>query len=110
MAGVTDATSWTHLIPGFIVSGLGGGMVNPPLASTAIGVVSPQRAGMASGVNTTFRQMGIAVRHRAPWHSVHLGDSAQLATTRVATAAHRGGGPARPGQCADRRLAAEPPQ
>jgi hypothetical protein len=35
-------------------------MVNPPLASTAIGVVPPQRAGMASGVNTTFRQIGIA--------------------------------------------------
>ena len=35
--------------------------MNPPLASTAIGVVPPQRAGMASGVNTTFRQIGIAV-------------------------------------------------
>ena len=33
----------------------------PALASTAIGVVEPQRAGMASGVNTTFRQIGIAV-------------------------------------------------
>ena len=27
------------------------GMVNSPLASTAVGVVPPQRAGMASGVN-----------------------------------------------------------
>jgi hypothetical protein len=35
-------------------------MVNPPLASTAVGVVTPQRSGMASGVNTTFRQIGIA--------------------------------------------------
>ncbi len=35
--------------------------MNPPLASTAIGVVEPERAGMASGVNTTFRQIGIAV-------------------------------------------------
>jgi hypothetical protein len=42
------------------VSGLGGGLVNPPLASTAIGVVPPQKAGMASGVNSTFRQIGIA--------------------------------------------------
>jgi hypothetical protein len=42
------------------VSGLGGGMVNPPLASTAIGVVPPQKAGMASGVSSTFRQIGIA--------------------------------------------------
>jgi EmrB/QacA subfamily drug resistance transporter len=60
MAGLTGASDWTHLIPGFVVSGLGAGMVNPPLASTAIGVVPPQKAGMASGVNATFRQIGIA--------------------------------------------------
>ena len=35
-------------------------MINPPLASTAVGVVSPERAGMASGINSTFRQIGIA--------------------------------------------------
>ena len=61
MAGLSGTSSWTHLIPGFIISGAGAGFVNPPLASTAIGVVEPQRAGMASGVNTTFRQIGIAV-------------------------------------------------
>jgi EmrB/QacA subfamily drug resistance transporter len=60
MAGLTGTSSWTHLVPGFIVAGLGSGMVNPPLASTAIGVVPPQQAGMASGTNTTFRQIGIA--------------------------------------------------
>jgi EmrB/QacA subfamily drug resistance transporter len=60
MAGLNGDSSWTHLIPGFIVAGLGGGMVNPPLASTATSVVPPHRAGMASGINTTFRQIGIA--------------------------------------------------
>jgi MFS family permease len=60
MTGLTGTSSWTHLIPGFIVSGLGAGLVNPPLASTAIGVVPPHQAGMASGVNSTFRQIGIA--------------------------------------------------
>lgn len=35
-------------------------LVNPPLASTAVGVVPPRLAGMASGVNSTFRQLGIA--------------------------------------------------
>ncbi len=60
MAGLSGDSSWTHLIPGFIVAGLGAGMVNPPLASTAIGVVPPHKAGMASGVNATFRQIGIA--------------------------------------------------
>jgi EmrB/QacA subfamily drug resistance transporter len=60
MTGLHGTTSWTHLIPGFLVAGVGSGMVNPPLASTAVGVVAPQRSGMASGVNTTFRQIGIA--------------------------------------------------
>jgi EmrB/QacA subfamily drug resistance transporter len=61
MSGLSGTSDWTHLIPGFAVAGIGSGLVNPPLASTAIGVVEPQRAGMASGVNTTFRQVGIAV-------------------------------------------------
>ena len=60
MTGLNGGSSWTHLIPGFIVAGFGGGLVNPPLASTAIGVVPPYKAGMASGVNSTFRQVGIA--------------------------------------------------
>jgi EmrB/QacA subfamily drug resistance transporter len=60
MSGIQGMTSWTHLIPGFVVAGAESGMVNPPLASTAVGVVDPRRSGMASGVNTTFRQIGIA--------------------------------------------------
>jgi EmrB/QacA subfamily drug resistance transporter len=60
MRGLTATSSWTHLIPGLIVGGVGVGMINPPLASTAVGVVEPHRAGMASGINSTFRQVGIA--------------------------------------------------
>ncbi|MFI5004620.1 MAG: MFS transporter [Solirubrobacterales bacterium] len=55
-----DATSgWTALIPGFVLAGAGIGMINPPLASTAIGVVHHSRSGMASGINSTFRQVGV---------------------------------------------------
>jgi EmrB/QacA subfamily drug resistance transporter len=60
MTGLTAASGWTHLLAGLIVSGVGVGLVNPPLASTAVGVVPPQQAGMASGINSTFRQVGIA--------------------------------------------------
>jgi EmrB/QacA subfamily drug resistance transporter len=60
MRGLEPSSDWTHLIPGFIVAGLGAGLVNPPLASTAVGVVEPRFAGMASGINSTFRQVGIA--------------------------------------------------
>jgi predicted MFS family arabinose efflux permease len=61
MSRLSGTSAWTHLVPGLIVSGLGAGLVNPPLASTAIGVVPPERAGMASGINSTFRQIGIAM-------------------------------------------------
>jgi Na+/melibiose symporter-like transporter len=60
MRGLTPGDDWTALLAGFIVAGIGIGIVNPGIASTAIGVVSAARAGMASGINTTFRQVGIA--------------------------------------------------
>jgi EmrB/QacA subfamily drug resistance transporter len=60
MHGITPADSWTHLVPGFLLAGLGAGLINVPLASTAVGVVEPERSGMASGINSTFRQIGIA--------------------------------------------------
>jgi EmrB/QacA subfamily drug resistance transporter len=60
MRGLTPTSHWTALLPGFIVAGAGVGLVNPPLASTAIGVVPPARSGMASGINNTFRQVGTA--------------------------------------------------
>ncbi|MBV9004834.1 MAG: MFS transporter [Solirubrobacterales bacterium] len=60
MRGLTATSDWTALLAGFIVAGVGVGLINPALASTAIGVVAPQRSGMASGINSTFRQVGIA--------------------------------------------------
>ncbi len=60
MHGITPSSHWTKLLPGFVLAGVGIGFVNAPLASTAVSVVEPRRAGMASGINTTFRQVGIA--------------------------------------------------
>src|ERR1700677_2443384 len=60
MTTLDAASGWTVLIPGFVLSGAGVGLINPPLASTAIGVVPQERSGMASGINSTFPQVGIA--------------------------------------------------
>jgi predicted MFS family arabinose efflux permease len=60
MYGLTIHSEWTALLPGFCVAGIGIGLVNPPLASTAVGVVEPKMAGMGSGISNTFRQVGIA--------------------------------------------------
>ncbi len=60
MTAIDASSGWTTLIPGFLLAGVGIGMINPPLASTAVGVVHHSRSGMASGINNTFRQVGIA--------------------------------------------------
>ncbi|HMD46489.1 MAG TPA: MFS transporter [Acidimicrobiales bacterium] len=60
MAHIASDSGWTELLPGLLVAGAGIGMVNPVLASSAVAVVPPERSGMASGMNSTFRQVGIA--------------------------------------------------
>ena len=60
MRDIGPGDDWTAMLAGFMVAGGGIGAVNPALATAAISVVEPQRAGMASGINSTFRQVGIA--------------------------------------------------
>jgi EmrB/QacA subfamily drug resistance transporter len=60
MGGIEPSDDWTTLLPGFVAAGVGIGCVNPPLATTAIGVVEPRRSGASSGINAMFRQVGLA--------------------------------------------------
>src|SRR5690348_18446090 len=60
MHGVGPNSSWTVLLPGLMLAGAGVGIANPTLAQVAVGVVPPARSGMASGINNTCRQVGIA--------------------------------------------------
>jgi EmrB/QacA subfamily drug resistance transporter len=60
MRGVEPGDDWTALLAGFLIAGGGIGLTNPALATAAIGVVEPRRSGMASGINSTFRQVGVA--------------------------------------------------
>jgi MFS family permease len=60
MGGVSVGSSWTTLLAGFVVAGIGIGTANPGIGQAAIAVVPVQKSGMGSGINTTFRQVGIA--------------------------------------------------
>ena len=60
MSGAKPNDSWTVLLPGFIVGGLGVGLVNPVLANVALSTVPERMSGVASGINDTFRQVAIA--------------------------------------------------
>ena len=61
MRSLEPGSDWTALLPGFVVGGLGIGVISPALAAAMVGVLPVDRAGLASGVNNTFRQLGIAV-------------------------------------------------
>jgi EmrB/QacA subfamily drug resistance transporter len=58
---VEVGSSWTALLPVMVLLGIGMGLFNPPRAFLSIGVVEPAKAGMASGVNETFQQVGVAL-------------------------------------------------
>jgi EmrB/QacA subfamily drug resistance transporter len=61
LLGVHADSAWTALIPSLIISGIGMGAFNPARAALAISVAEPAKAGVASGINETFQQVGIAV-------------------------------------------------
>jgi EmrB/QacA subfamily drug resistance transporter len=60
MRGLTERSDWTHLLPGFVVGGLAIGIISPALAAAMVGVLPGDQVGLASGINNTFRQLGIA--------------------------------------------------
>ena len=75
MAGLDMGSTWTALLAGFLVGGAGIGLLNPVIADVAVSVVPKERSGMASGINDTFRQVGIAVGI-ATWGAIFLGRGA----------------------------------
>jgi EmrB/QacA subfamily drug resistance transporter len=61
LSGVDRDASWVALLPGLVVSGAGVGLVNPLATFAHLGVMSPAHGGLASAVNNTARQVGLAV-------------------------------------------------
>jgi EmrB/QacA subfamily drug resistance transporter len=61
MSGLSMGDSWTTLLPGFALAGVGAGIVNTVVADVALSVVPKEQSGMAAGINDTFRQVGVAV-------------------------------------------------
>jgi len=94
MTAVDASSGWTVLVPGFLLAGAGIGLINPPLASTAVGVVHHSRSGMASGINNTFRQVGIATGVAGLGavfqHQVVSKTQAALSSAHVSTSAAHG--------------------
>ncbi len=60
MWGIETDSGWTTLLAGMIVAGVGVGVANPAIVHVALGVVPPQRSGMAGGFSNTCRIGGFA--------------------------------------------------
>jgi len=89
MTLATENSSWTIILPGFLLASVGTGLFNPALAGVAMSSAPIEMSGLASGVNDTFRQGGIAVGVAAlgaliPTASVHLHDAAYVDGMRTA--------------------------
>jgi EmrB/QacA subfamily drug resistance transporter len=78
MAGIHATSDWTTLLAGFLIAGTGLGLLNPAIADVAVSVVPEEHSGMASGINDTFRQVGIAVG-TAVWGALLVGRGADKA-------------------------------
>jgi MFS family permease len=72
MGGLGMSSGWTALLAGFVIGGIGIGLLNPVVADVALSVVPKERSGMAAGINDTFRQVGVAVG-TAAWGAIFLG-------------------------------------
>jgi len=79
MGGIDADDGWTTLLPGFLVTGIGVGLLNPVIADVAVSVVPRAQSGMASGINDTFRQVGVAIG-LAVWGAVFVGRGADRVT------------------------------
>jgi EmrB/QacA subfamily drug resistance transporter len=75
MSGVDAGSEWTTLLGGFLVAGAGVGLLNPVIADVAVSVVPKEQSGMATGINSTFRQVGVAVGI-AVWGAIFVGRGA----------------------------------
>ncbi len=56
-----EHSSWTAVLPGFMLSCAGCGVFNPVMSGLVLNESDPHRAGLAAGINDSFRQTGIAV-------------------------------------------------
>jgi EmrB/QacA subfamily drug resistance transporter len=61
MRSIDASSGWTALLPGLLVGGLAIGIISPALAAAMVSVLPVERSGLASGINNTFRQLGIAM-------------------------------------------------
>jgi hypothetical protein len=59
--GISADATWLDLLPGLAVLGAGVGLANPLATFAHLGVLPPAQGGLASALNNTARQIGLAI-------------------------------------------------
>ena len=80
MLGAMSSGSWARTVPGWLLAGVGSGLLNSAMPRAAVESVPPERASMGSGANNTAR---------------YIGSSMGLSLTLVVATSAHGGSPAR---------------
>jgi EmrB/QacA subfamily drug resistance transporter len=85
LSTVAVGSTFWRLLPGFILGGLGMAFVMTPMSAAVMGSAPIDKAGVASGVLNTFRQVGVALG---------IAITGAIVTNREAAARHGGADPA----------------
>jgi len=90
MTGIDPGSSWLHLLAGLMVVGAGTGLANPLVTFTHLGVLPPAQGGLASGINNTARQLGLAIGIAVLGALLqsHIADRVERHTDGLGTARH----------------------
>jgi predicted MFS family arabinose efflux permease len=84
LSTVTLHSSFWSMVPAFLLGGLGMSFVMTPMSAAAMGAAPVDKAGVASGVLNTFRQVGVALG---------IGITGAIVADRAAAAARGGATP-----------------
>jgi MFS family permease len=57
----SPGVSYGHLVIAFVLAGVGMGLTFAPISTMALGSVTDEQRGVASGTNNTIRELGVAV-------------------------------------------------
>ncbi|MBZ5963546.1 MFS transporter [Leuconostoc gelidum subsp. gelidum] len=71
----TTTATFADFWPAFIIIGIGNGSINPPMTTAAMSSVAPRQMGMASGMISTFMQVGVSFG--VVFQGLHLADGYQ---------------------------------
>ncbi|WP_133900642.1 MFS transporter [Actinophytocola oryzae] len=86
LLGLSDTTSYGHLVLSFVLFGAGIGLVNPPITNAAVSGMPNAQAGTAAALASTSRQLGSSLGVAVIGSLVNTGTDGELGAGVLANA------------------------